>query len=85
MSSPRIAVLEDAKENARPSGYIWKSCCFSMDSRAVLFFVQVLFSLLVMLLCFKLIVDGSDENKQWARLTISFVIGLWMPAPRVNK
>lgn len=62
--------------------HIWRSCCIEVDSRALLFFSQLLISLIVLLFC---IVRISLVNDSWAEMTATFIIGIWLPAPRVGS
>ena len=65
--------------------HVWRSCCLDMDSRALLFFSQLLISLLVLGFCVHGVVVLDESNSQWQRMTISLLCGIWLPAPRVQK
>ena len=75
-----VAVADDPNEV-----HIWRSCCLDMDSRALLFFSQLLISLLVLGFCVEQVVVLDESNSQWQRMTISLRRGNGLPAPRVQK
>jgi hypothetical protein len=66
-----------------PRRVLWRSCCVEMDSRALLFFSQLVISLLVLLFCVQQIASLADS--EWAKMTATFIIGVWLPSPRANK
>ena len=75
-----VKIIEDPNEV-----HVWRSCCLDMDSRALLFFSQLLISLLVLGFCVHGVVVLDESNSQWQRMTISLLCGIWLPAPRVQK
>ena len=75
-----VKIIEDVNEV-----HVWRSCCLDMDSRALLFFSQLLISLLVLGFCVHGVVVLDESNSQWQRMTISLLCGIWLPAPRVQK
>ena len=77
---PPPALVRMQSEGAR--AHIWRSCCIEMDSRALLFFSQLIISLLMLLFC---IYEIAVLESEWAKLTASFIMGVWLPAPRVSK
>ena len=54
-----------------------------MDARALLFFSQLLISLIVLIFCVCEIAVLDDA--QWAKMTATFIIGVWLPSPRATK
>ena len=70
-------------EGAAARTYLWRSCCLEMDSRALLFFSQLVISLLVLIFCIYEIATLGES--QWAQMTGTFIIGVWLPSPRANK
>jgi hypothetical protein len=65
--------------------HIWRSCCIEMDSRALLFFSQLVITLFVLGFCVEQVVTLDESHSQWQRMTISLLCGIWLPAPRVQK
>ena len=63
--------------------YLWRSCCVEMDSRALLVFSQLVISLLVLI--FYVYEIATLGESQWAQMTATFIIGVWLPSPRANK
>ena len=85
---PRVGdtVIADARDAEAAEGtHIWRSCCVEMDSRALLFFSQLLISLLVLGLCVYGVINLPENESQWQRMTISLLCGIWLPALRVQK
>lgn len=68
-----------------PRRYIWRSCCLILDSRAVLFFSQLAISVVIMLFCIRqmVVLEDTDAQKNYGIL-LSFIIGLWFPAPKIG-
>lgn len=68
-----------------PRRYIWRSCCLLLDSRAVLFFSQLAISIVIMLFCIRqmVVLEDTDAQKNYGIL-LSFMIGLWFPAPKIG-
>ena len=68
-----------------PRRYIWRSCCLILDSRAVLFFSQLAISIVIMLFCIRqmVVLEDTDAQKNYGIL-LSFMIGLWFPAPKIG-
>lgn len=64
---------------------MWKSCCFEVDKNAVLFFSQLIISILVMLFCIaKLVTGASAEDKPYLQSTLTFLCGAWLPQPKLK-
>jgi hypothetical protein len=90
---PSVSItMKPGRGNPGPAGepttevqHIWRSCCVEMDSRALLFFSQLLISFLVLSFCIQQVVTLDEGKSQWQRMTISLLCGIWLPAPRVQK
>ena len=80
---PAPLVRAESEGAAAARTYVWRSCCLDMDSRALLFFSQLVISLIVLLFCVVEIATLGDS--QWAKMTATFIIGVWLPSPRANK
>ena len=78
-----IIRTESDRESDKRRAYIWRSCCAEMDSRALLFFSQLAISLVVLIFCIYEIAVVTES--QWAKMTATFIIGVWLPSPRANK
>jgi len=62
---------------------MWRGCCGrTFDSRLLLFFSQFAISIAILLFCLWQIAAAGDA--QWAKMTITFIIGVWLPSPRVT-
>ena len=72
--------LEDREYNDH-----WKSCCLVMDRRAMMFFTQLLISLILMGLCvFELGNGGHTCERDTVYISIlSAITSYWLPAPRI--
>jgi len=58
-----ILPMARQQSEAKRDGHLWRSCCVEMDSRALLFFSQLLISLIVLLFCISriaLTLGGDD-------------------------
>ena len=78
--------LSQLEAGALPRTYIWRSCCLDMDSRAILFVAQLLISLAVLVVSMYSMLTSNVCYVQWiSSTTISFILGLWLPSPRMCK
>ena len=69
--------VEDQSDN------IWKSCCLSMDRRAVQYFSQLGVISAAMGLCiFKLGIDPSQETQVSYTALLTLLIGVIVPSPK---
>lgn len=78
-----ILPMARQQSEAKRDAHLWRSCCVEMDSRALLFFSQLLISLIILLFCVWRI--SRTDDAQWAKMTATFVIGVWLPAPRAGS
>lgn len=65
---------------------IWKSCCFMLDSRSVIFFSQLFISVLVMLFAIVMLFltrDNCEAQHVYIAL-LSSIVGVWLPSPRME-
>lgn len=65
----------------------WKSCCLTVDRRALQFFTQLSISLIVISLCIYNLVqypDNCDSNQVYMGL-LTMTIGVYIPAPSMIK
>ncbi len=61
----------------------WKSCCLSMDRRAVQYFTQLAVISSVMSLCiYKLATDSSCEVQTSFTGLLTLLIGVLVPSPK---
>lgn len=71
---------------ASEPAHVWRSCCLDMDSRALLFFTQLLISVVVLAFNIQQIATASDCHTVSANsMSITFILGVWLPAPRASK
>jgi len=64
----------------------WRSCCLTVDKRAVVFFSQLSISVIAMLFCcFQLIKLEDCEAQSLYSGILTLVLGIWFPAPRMTK
>ena len=80
---PRRVLQTELKLERARSEVLWRSCCAEMDSRALLFFSQLVISLVV--LVFSIFEIATLPDAEWAKMTATFIIGVWLPSPRANK
>lgn len=78
--------LQTREKEKLETPYIWKSCCFQADKRIVLFLSQ--FSIGLMVICFSLYQlnkDNTCEHQQVYVGLLTMMVGVFLPAPRINK
>ena len=62
----------------------WESCCFIIDRRVLIFVSQLLIGLIIIGFCiYKL--SANDENPALYYGLLTFIIGVFLPSPKVNK
>lgn len=65
----------------------YRSCCLTVDRRALQFFTQLGVSLIVMTLCiYNLVIhhDDCDSNQVYMGL-LTMIIGVYIPTPTMTK
>ena len=64
---------------------VWRSCCWRIDRRAVLFFTQLALTIPVIGFCFYQLLQNEDCPAQTAYLNIlTGLLGYWLPNPRME-
>ena len=62
----------------------WKSCCLTIDRRAVQFFSQLCISLIIIIFClFQLHTKPKCDTAEYLSL-LTMVLGMWIDAPRLE-
>jgi len=73
-------------ENNNLERYIWKSGCFQTDKRVVIFFSQFTIALMVISFSlYQLNKDNSWDHQQIYIGLLTMMVGIFLPAPRINK
>lgn len=63
----------------------WRSCCLTIDRRAVQFFSQLSISLIIIVFClFQLHTKPKCDTGEYLSL-LTMVLGMWIDAPRLDK
>ena len=85
-----IGETQLTRNNTNNKEYIerntWRSFCFEIDKRVLLFFSQ--FSVGLMVISFSLYQlnkDSSCENQQIYIGLLTMMVGIFLPAPRIQK
>ena len=61
---------------------VWRSCCFRLDKRVLLFWVQFFISLLVLLFClYQITALRSCEAQSPFLAILSSILSVWLPTP----
>jgi hypothetical protein len=69
-----------------PQKYLWRSCCMEFDSRAVVFFSQLIISTGVMMFCIYQLATHEDcETQKSYSSLLTFLIGIHLPAPKISS
>ena len=65
---------------------LWRSCCTVIDPRVLQFAVQTLLCLLISVFCmYQLIHKDSCTDQQLYMSTLTLVIGVFIPNPKVHN
>lgn len=63
---------------------MWKSCCFYIDPQVLRFTIQCVISGTVMVFCiYKLTLNLNCSQTQFYTGMITFLTGVFLPAPRI--
>ena len=63
----------------------WESCCIRIDKRAVLFFSQLMISLIIIFFCiYQLVILPDCESKTPFMGLLTLVIGVWVNPPTMG-
>lgn len=68
--------------NDEKEDHVWKSCCFNIDKRVMLFVVQFFISLLLLAFCMRQIIflDTCAQQAPFLSILVS-IVGIWLPSP----
>jgi len=82
-----INIIEERKEAERDfNQYVWKSCCFNLDKRVVIFSSQFVITLMIISFSlYQLSTDNSCEHQQFYSSLITMLVGVYLPSPRLHK
>lgn len=63
----------------------WRSCCFNVDKRVLLFSVQVMISTGILVFCIHQVIKAKDccESSTYMSM-ISGLVGYWLPQPSMH-
>lgn len=69
-------------ENRRST--MWRSCCFTLDRHATVFFSQLVVCIMVISFCmYQLVNSDSCERDQLYSSILTLILGVLIPSPRV--
>tara|TARA_R110002072_G_scaffold118067_3_gene249251 strand:+ start:46 stop:339 length:294 start_codon:yes stop_codon:yes gene_type:complete len=74
------------EQNQYLERYVWRSFCFQIDRRVLLFFSQ--FSIGIMVIGFSLFqLNKKDtcEHQQLYTGLLTMMVGIFLPSPRLNR
>jgi hypothetical protein len=74
------------EQNDNLERYIWKSGCFQADKRVIIFFSQ--FTICLMVISFSLYQLNKDDSCDHQQIYIgllTMMVGIFLPAPRIQK
>jgi hypothetical protein len=65
----------------------WRSCCFILDRRCLLFLIQVIVTLSLMFFSmYRLVVaDACSPDKQVFVSLLTMTVSIWIPSPKLSK
>ena len=64
----------------------YKSCCLTIDKRALTYFTQSIFSASIIGFCIGMLINNTDCDtfSRYSPL-LTFVIGIWVPNPNMKN
>jgi hypothetical protein len=78
--------LTRTEQNNNLERYTWDSCCFRIDKRVVIFFSQFTIGLMVISFSlYQLNKDNSCDHQQIYIGLLTMMVGIFLPAPRIQK
>ena len=84
-TTPRDLSLSELSQESFNKRTTWKSCCLTIDRRAVQFFSQLSISLIIIVFClFQLHTKPKCDTGEYLSL-LTMVLGMWIDAPRLDK
>lgn len=79
----RIQVDDDNRQFEHNN--IYQSCCLRIDKRALQFFTQALFSLLVIIFCIVNLTIKEGKNTEIYISLLTFILGVFLPSPNMRQ
>ena len=78
-------VEADKEERKFNHSVMWRSCCLEVDRRAVSFFSQLAFSVVIVAFCVVMLGMFQDcaTFSRYSPL-VTLVIGIWLPQPQLR-
>ena len=83
----KVLVRHSSQGPAAPvhTSPLWRSCCVEIDPRAVMYFSQLAISAVVLAVCIYILLTREDcGSQQFAASTLSFVLGVYLPSPKMG-
>ena len=79
----RIAVEDEERKFAHET--TWRSCCLTVDKRALLYFGQMGVGILIIAFCISMLImdDSCDSFARYSPL-LTLVVGIMLPAPKLH-
>ena len=67
----------------RQDSNVWRSCCYEIDKRVLLFAVQTTFACVVVVFSMYMLIHSPDcpEQQMYSSL-LTLVLGVYLPSPR---
>ena len=75
----------DAEERKFAHETTWRSCCLTVDKRALLYFGQMGVGILIISFCISMLImdDSCDSFARYSPL-LTLVVGIMLPAPKLH-
>ena len=79
----KIQVEDDERKFAHET--TWRSCCLTVDKRALLYFGQMGVGILIIAFCVAMLIQNQDCDT-FARYSplLTLVVGIMLPAPKLH-
>ena len=86
--SPIIKHQIDVEDDNRKFDHdnTYRSCCLTIDKRALTYFTQAIFSGSIIAFCIAMLATNTDcaTFSRYSPL-LTFVVGIWVPNPNMNS
>ena len=83
VTAHKIAVEDEERKFAHET--TWRSCCLTVDKRALLYFGQMGVGIVIIAFCLAMLIknENCETFSRYSPL-LTFIIGIMLPAPKLH-
>ena len=83
VTAHKFAVEDDERKFQHETG--WRSCCWTVDKRALLYFGQMGIGIVIIAFCLAMLIQ-NENCETFSRYSplLTFVVGIMLPAPKLH-